>query len=70
MAEAGLIQTSLIWVAYAIAVALVLLVAIITTFTWQAPRDRSAVVSIVTIITLTSLLATVFLLPVDIALVS
>ncbi|GAB0132815.1 hypothetical protein EsDP_00001241 [Epichloe bromicola] len=70
MADAGLVQTSLIWITYAIAVGFCLLAAIITTFTWQTPRDRSAVVSIVAIISLTSLLATVLLLPVDIALVS
>ncbi|OAA40609.1 LMBR1-like membrane protein [Metarhizium rileyi] len=70
MADAGLVQTSLIWITYAIATVLCLLAAIITTFTWQTPHDRSAVVSIVAIISLTSLLATVLLLPVDIALVS
>ncbi|KAK3393662.1 putative lysosomal cobalamin transporter [Podospora didyma] len=70
MASAGLLQTSLIWVAYGIAVALILLVAIITTFTWQAPHERSFVVTTVAIVSLTSLLATVLLLPVDIALVS
>ena len=70
MADAGLIQTSLIWVAYAIAVALSLFASIVTTFTWQTPRERSAIVSVVAIISLTSLLATVLLLPVDIALVS
>ncbi|KAK3341329.1 putative lysosomal cobalamin transporter [Lasiosphaeria hispida] len=70
MASAGLLQTSLIWVAYGVAVALILAVAVITTFTWQQPQERSATVSIVAIISLTSLLATVFLLPVDIALVS
>lgn len=70
MADAGLIQTSLIWVAYAVAVGLCLVAAVITTFTWQTPRERSAIVSIVAIISLTSLLATVLLLPVDIALVS
>ena len=70
MADAGLLQTSLIWVAYAVAIALCLIAAIITTFTWQTPRDRSAIVSIVAIISLTALLATVLLLPVDIALVS
>ncbi|KAG6021323.1 hypothetical protein E4U41_002525 [Claviceps citrina] len=70
MADAGLLQTSLIWITYAVAVGLCLLAAIITTFTWQTPRERSAVVSIVAIISLTSLLATVLLLPVDIALVS
>jgi LMBR1 domain-containing protein 1 len=70
MAPAGLLQTSLIWVAYAAAVVLCFLIAVITAFTWQAPRDRSAIVTTVAIISLTSLLATVFLLPVDIALVS
>ncbi|KAM0329406.1 hypothetical protein ACHAQA_004713 [Verticillium albo-atrum] len=70
MASAGLLQTSLIWVAYAAVVAFCLLIASITTFTWQAPRERSALVSIVAIVSLTSLLATVLLLPVDIALVS
>ncbi|PFH57031.1 hypothetical protein XA68_15603 [Ophiocordyceps unilateralis] len=70
MADAGLVHTSLIWVAYAVAVGCCLLAAIITTFTWQTPRERSAVVSLVAIISLTALLATVLLLPVDIALVS
>ncbi|UPK98060.1 hypothetical protein LCI18_008995 [Fusarium solani-melongenae] len=70
MAHAGLVQTSLIWVAYAVAVALCLIAALITTFTWQTPRERSAIVSIVAIVSLTSLLATVLLLPVDIALIS
>lgn len=69
-ASAGLVQTSLIWVTYGIAVALCFVAATITTFTWQTPRDRSAIVSVVAIISLTSLLATVLLLPVDIALVS
>jgi len=66
----ALIQTAFIWVAYAAAVALVALIAAIFTYTYQTPRDRSALVSTITIITLTSLLATVLLLPVDIALVS
>lgn len=66
----ALIQTAFIWVAYAVAVALVALIAAIFTYTYQTPRDRSAIVTIVTIFTLTSLLATIFLLPVDIALVS
>lgn len=70
VAPAGLLQTSLIWVTYAVAVALVFLVAVITIFTWQTPYDRSKLVTTVAIISLTSLLATVFLLPVDIALVS
>ncbi|CZT46941.1 probable Probable lysosomal cobalamin transporter [Rhynchosporium secalis] len=66
----ALIQMAFIWVAYGIAVGLVALVAAIFTYTYQTPSDRSALVSTVTIITLTSLLATVLLLPVDIALVS
>lgn len=70
MASAGYLQVSLIWVAYAIAVVLALIAAIITTLTWQAPRERSAIVTIVAIVSITSLLATVLLLPVDIALVS
>ncbi|KAF7531413.1 hypothetical protein G7054_g8899 [Neopestalotiopsis clavispora] len=70
MASAGYVQTSLIWVTYAVAVVLALIVGALVTFTWQAHRDRSAVVSAVTIISLTALLATVLLLPVDIALVS
>lgn len=70
MASAGYVQTSLIWVAYAVAVVLALVAAIITTFTWQMPRERSVIVNTVTIISITALLATVLLLPVDIALVS
>lgn len=66
----ALIQTAFIWVAYAVAVGLVALIAAIFVYTYQTPRDRSALVSTVAIITLTSLLATVLLLPVDIALVS
>lgn len=64
------LQTSLIWIAYGVAVAVALLAAIITTFTWQTARDRSAIVNVVAIVSLTALLATVLLLPVDIALVS
>ncbi|KAH6657777.1 hypothetical protein BKA67DRAFT_656020 [Truncatella angustata] len=70
MASAGLLQTSLIWVAYAVAVVLALFVGALVTFTWQDHRERSVIVSAVTIISLTALLATVLLLPVDIALVS
>ncbi len=49
-----------------------LLVGIASTFVYvyQAPRERTASVTIVCIVTLTSLLATVLLLPVDIALIS
>jgi LMBR1 domain-containing protein 1 len=44
MASAGYVQIGLIWVAYAVAVALALVAASITTFTWQTHRDRSAIV--------------------------
>ncbi|KAK8064939.1 lysosomal cobalamin transporter [Apiospora phragmitis] len=70
MASAGYVQVSLIWVAYAVAIGVALIAAALVTFTWQTHRERSAIVSIVTILSLTALLATVFLLPVDIALVS
>lgn len=70
MASAGYLQVSLIWVAYAVAVVIALIASIITILTWQAPRERSIIVTLVAIISLTSLLATVLLLPVDIALVS
>ncbi|KAI9742866.1 MAG: hypothetical protein M1818_003595 [Claussenomyces sp. TS43310] len=66
----ALIQTAFIWVAYAVAIAVVVLIAAIFTYTYQTPRERSALVSTVTIFTLTALLATVLLLPVDIALVA
>lgn len=67
---AGIVQTTLIWVAYAVAVALSLIAASITTFTWQTPRDRSTTVSVIAILSLTALLSTILLLPVDTALVS
>lgn len=66
----AVIQTTLIWIAYAVAVVLLMGVASIFVYTYQKPAERSTIVSIVSIITLTSLLATVLLLPVDIALVS
>lgn len=66
----ALIQMSLIWVTYAIAV--VILIAIASTFVYiyQTPRDRAASVTTVCIFTMSALLATVLLLPVDVALVS
>jgi LMBR1 domain-containing protein 1 len=66
----ALIQTSLIWVAYAIALALLLAIAATFVFIYQTPRDRSASVTIVCIFTTLALLATVLLIPVDVALVS
>ena len=66
----ALIQSTLIWVVYAIVIVLVVAIASVFVYTYQAPRGRSATVTIVCIFTLTALLATVLLLPVDIALVS
>lgn len=66
----ALIQTSLIWVAYAVAIVLLLAIAAIFVYLYQAPRDRAASVTTVCIFTTSVLLATVLLMPVDIALVS
>lgn len=66
----ALIQTSLIWVTYAVAVAILLGIASIFVYTYQTPRDRAASVTTVCIFTVTTLLATLLLLPVDVALVS
>ncbi|KAF3406415.1 putative lysosomal cobalamin transporter [Talaromyces pinophilus] len=64
------IQSSLIWIVYAIVVAILLAVASIFIYIYQTPRDRSPFVTIVSIITITALLASVLLQPVDVALVS
>ena len=66
----GFIQLTLIWVVYAVVIALLLAVASVFVYVYQTPRERSATVTIVCIFTLTCLLATVLLLPVDVALVS
>ena len=66
----ALIQSALIWVVYVIALALSLIIAAIFVYVYQAPNERSIPVTVVSIFTLLSLLATVLLLPVDIALVS
>ncbi len=66
----ALIQSALIWVVYVVVVVLLVAIASIFVYVYQAPRARSASVTIVCIFTLTSLLATVLLLPVDVALVS
>ncbi|KAL9608933.1 MAG: hypothetical protein Q9167_006256 [Letrouitia subvulpina] len=66
----ALIQSTLIWVVYAIVVVLLVAIASVFVYLYQAPRERSATVSIVCIFTVTALLATVLLLPVDVALVS
>lgn len=69
-ASAGYIQIALIWVVYAIAIVLLLIVASTFVYIYQTHRDRSAYVTIICIFTITCLLATVLLLPVDVALVS
>ncbi|TID16993.1 putative lysosomal cobalamin transporter [Venturia nashicola] len=66
----ALIQTSLIWVAYAVAIAILLVIAAVFVFLYQDPRERAASVTTVCILTMSALLATVLLMPVDIALVS
>lgn len=66
----ALIQTSLIWVAYAVCLGILALIAGIFVFVYQKPSERSAGVTIVCFITTLALLATVLLTPVDIALVS
>ncbi len=66
----ALIQESLIWVAYAIAVAVLFVIASAFVYIYQTPHDRAAVVTTVCIFTTLSLLATVLLIPVDVALVS
>ncbi|KAL9111997.1 MAG: hypothetical protein Q9227_003617 [Pyrenula ochraceoflavens] len=70
MASQGLVQTTLIWVVYAICVALLLAIASVFVYVYQTPRERSASITTVCIFTITALLATVLLLPVDVALVS
>jgi LMBR1 domain-containing protein 1 len=55
---------------YAIVILILLAVASIFFYVYQFPRERSASVTAVCIFTITALLATVLLLPVDVALVS
>ena len=66
----ALIQSALIWVVYAIALALSLIIAAIFVYIYQSTQERSITVTIVCIFTILSLLATLLLLPVDVALVS
>jgi LMBR1 domain-containing protein 1 len=65
-----LLQPTLIWIVYAIVVVVLIGVASIFFYIYQTPRERSALITSVCIFTLTALLATVLLLPVDVALVS
>jgi LMBR1 domain-containing protein 1 len=66
----ALIATSLIWVAYAVCLAILFFIAGVFVFVYQKPHDRGLVVTLVCFTTILSLLATVLLLPVDVALVS
>lgn len=66
----GFIQLALIWVVYAVVIVLLFAIASLFVFIYQTPRERSISITLVCIFTLTCLLATVFLLPVDVALVS
>ncbi|CBF84806.1 putative LMBR1 domain protein [Aspergillus nidulans FGSC A4] len=65
-----LLQTSLIWVVYAVVVVVLFAVASVFIYVYQSPRDRSPSVTLTCIVAITSLLATILLLPVDVALVS
>ncbi|OJD29456.1 lysosomal cobalamin transporter [Diplodia corticola] len=66
----ALIQTSLIWVAYAVAIVILLAIAAVFVYIYQTPRDRAASVTTVCIFTVSALWATILLMPVDIALTS
>jgi LMBR1 domain-containing protein 1 len=66
----ALVQISLIWTVYAFVVAILLAVASVFVHIYQTPRDRYPSVTFTCVIAITSLLATVLLLPVDVALVS
>lgn len=65
-----LLWPSLIWIIYAVAVVFLIVLASIFIYVYQTPRDCSPSVTLVCIFTITALLATVLLLPVDVALVS
>ncbi|PYH46688.1 putative LMBR1 domain protein [Aspergillus saccharolyticus JOP 1030-1] len=64
------LQVSLIWFIYGTVIAVASLIAWCLVHFYQTPRDRSQVVTLTCILTIASLLATVLLLPVDVALVS
>ena len=66
----ALIQSALIWVVYAIVLVLGLIIAATFVYVYQSSKERSITVTIVCIFTILSLLATLLLLPVDVALVS
>lgn len=64
------LQTSLIGFVYAIVVAILFMIASVFIYVYQTPRDRSPSVTLTCIIAIACLLATILLLPVDVALVS
>lgn len=64
------LQTSMIWAVYVIVVAVLFVVASVFIYAYQTPRDRSTSVTLTCIIAIACLLATVLLLPVDVALTS
>lgn len=64
------VRISLIWAEYAFVVSILLAVASVFVHVYQTPRDRYPSVTFTCVIAITSLLATVLLLPVDVALVS
>ncbi|KAF8477481.1 LMBR1-like membrane protein-domain-containing protein [Kalaharituber pfeilii] len=66
----AVLPTAPIWVSAAVVLVLVILVSAIFVNTYRHRYDRDTFVSVVCVLTLTSLFATVCLLPVDIALVS
>ncbi|CRG92199.1 putative lysosomal cobalamin transporter [Talaromyces islandicus] len=64
------VLSSLIWIVYAVVIASLLGVASVFIYVYKSPRESSRFVVFVCIITITALLATVLLQPVDVALVS
>lgn len=66
----ALIETSLIWVTYAVCLGILAFIAGIFVFLYQKPGERTYSVTIVCFITVFALLATVLLTPVDVALTS
>lgn len=66
----ALLQVSLIWSAYLVVITILIAVASIFLYVYQTPRDRSSFVTFMCVCSIAALLATVTLLPVDVALVS
>jgi LMBR1 domain-containing protein 1 len=66
----ALVQILLIWTVYAFVVGILLAVGSVFVHVYQTPPDRYPSVTFTCVIGITSLLATVLLLPVDVALVS